>query len=117
MGIIDTIKSFLSGHDKEVDELIGKAGDMAKNRFAGHASEIDSLVGQARQHTGGGDTTITPPAAGTPNPAGPGMPAPTTPTSTPASTIPATPTGPTGVPASEPLTGEQIPSTGEAPQR
>lgn len=93
MGIMDTVKNFLAGHDKEVDQVLGKAGNMAKTRFGGHDSQIDGLVGQARQHTGGGDTTT--PAT----------------TNTPASTTPTPPTG------SGPVEGQQTPSTGPTPQQ
>ncbi|XAS74857.1 antitoxin [Dermatophilaceae bacterium Sec6.4] len=75
MGIIDTVKNLLSGHDKEVDQMLGKVGDTAKTRFAGHDDQIDGLVGQARQRTGDGDTTT---SASTSNPEGPDAATPTT---------------------------------------
>ncbi len=53
----------LDQHDDQVDQGLGKAGDMAKERFAGHDDMIDGAVGQARQRTGEGDTTqVAPPA-------------------------------------------------------
>lgn len=107
MGIIDTVKNFVSGHDKQVDELLGKAGDKAKTQFAGHDGQIDGLVGQARQRTGGGDTT-TPPPTGTPNPDAPGTAAP--------AAAPNTASTPKAEPTSEPVAGEQSPSTGPTPQ-
>lgn len=76
MSIISVIRNFLRGHDKEVDQALGKAGDMAKSRFGGHDGQIDGLVGQAREHTGGGDTTT--PATGIANPGAPGTAAPAT---------------------------------------
>ncbi len=77
MGIIDTVRNFLTGHDKEVAQVLGTAGNMGKTRFAGHDGQIDKLVGQARQHTGGGHTT-TPPTSDTPNSGAPDTAAPTT---------------------------------------
>ena len=65
---MDTVKNLLGGHDKEVDQVLGKVGDTAKTRFAGHNDQIDGFVDQARQRTGDGDTTE---AGGITNPGGP----------------------------------------------
>ena len=66
MSFLDKAKELLNQNDDKVDQALGKAGDLAKQKFAGHDSEIDGLVGQARQHTGDGDTTQAPPPAAPP---------------------------------------------------
>lgn len=81
MTIWEKLMQFLFKHDKQVDQALGKAGEMAKGRFGGHGSKIDGFVNQARGMTGAGDTTHSPtPAEGAqPQPgttSGPPAPAP-----------------------------------------
>ncbi|MDR7276857.1 antitoxin [Catenuloplanes atrovinosus] len=48
---------FADKHDKQVDQGLEKAGDMADQRTGGkHADQIDRGVDEAQKRTGAGDT-------------------------------------------------------------
>ncbi|MCI4063913.1 antitoxin [Micromonospora sp. R77] len=54
---MDKAKDFADQHDKQVDQGLGKAGDMADQRTGGKYDEqIDKGVDMAQQRTGQGDT-------------------------------------------------------------
>ncbi len=51
MSPIDKIKQFAGRHDKQVDQGLDKAGDVAKKEFAGHDHHIDTAVDKAKHAT------------------------------------------------------------------
>jgi hypothetical protein len=54
---MDKAKDFADQHDKQVDQGLEKAGDMADQRTGGKYDEqIDKGVEMAQQRTGNGDT-------------------------------------------------------------
>jgi hypothetical protein len=57
MSFLDKAKEFAHKHDKQVDQLLEKAGDEIDKR-TGHkySSHIDKGVDEAQKRTGEGDT-------------------------------------------------------------
>lgn len=54
---MDKAKDFADQHDKQVDQGIDKAGEMADKRTEGrYDQQIDKGVDMAQQRTGQGDT-------------------------------------------------------------
>jgi hypothetical protein len=54
---MDKAQDFADKHDKQVDQGIEKAGDMADKHTGGkHDQQIDKGVDMAQQRTGEGDT-------------------------------------------------------------
>lgn len=54
---MDKAKDFADQHDKQVDQGLDKAGEMADKRTGGrHDEQIDKGVDMAQQRTGEGDT-------------------------------------------------------------
>ncbi|MFC4148777.1 antitoxin [Micromonospora mangrovi] len=54
---MDKAKDFADDHDKQVDQGLDKAGDMADQRTGGkYDKQIDKGVDMAQQRTGQGDT-------------------------------------------------------------
>ncbi|GAB3067184.1 antitoxin [Micromonospora schwarzwaldensis] len=54
---MDKAQDFADKHDKQVDQGIEKAGDMADKRSGGkYDQQIDKGVDMAQQRTGDGDT-------------------------------------------------------------
>ncbi|MFI6130199.1 antitoxin [Micromonospora sp. NPDC051141] len=54
---MDKAQDFADKHDKQVDQGIEKAGDMADKRTGGkYDQQIDKGVDMAQQRTGEGDT-------------------------------------------------------------
>ncbi|WFE59352.1 antitoxin [Micromonospora sp. WMMD712] len=55
---MDKAKDLADKHDKQVDQGIEKAGDMADRRSGGkYDKQIDKGVDMAQRRTGGGDTS------------------------------------------------------------
>ncbi|MFF0823651.1 MULTISPECIES: antitoxin [Micromonospora] len=55
---MDKAKDFADKHDKQVDQGIEKAGDMADQRIGGkYDKQIDKGVDMAQRRTGEGDTS------------------------------------------------------------
>ncbi|MEV1070449.1 antitoxin [Micromonospora parva] len=53
---MDKAKDFADKHDKQVDQGVGKAGEMADKRTGGkYDDQIDKGVDQAQARTGEGD--------------------------------------------------------------
>lgn len=50
----DNVKKLLGEHDEQVDMALGKAGELAKERFAGHDEQIDMLTKKAQDYDFGG---------------------------------------------------------------
>jgi hypothetical protein len=57
MSFLDKAKDFAAKHDKQVDQLLEKAGDAVDQR-TGHkySKHIDKGVDEAQKRTGEGDT-------------------------------------------------------------
>jgi hypothetical protein len=47
---LEGVKKLLSEHDEQVDSVLGKIGEMAKERFAGHDEQIDKAVHAAQEY-------------------------------------------------------------------
>jgi hypothetical protein len=57
MGFMDTAKKLIGKHDKQVDEGIEKAGDLADKQTGGkYADQVDKVQDIAQEKTGEGDT-------------------------------------------------------------
>ncbi|MFG1846539.1 antitoxin [Micromonospora carbonacea] len=55
---MDKTKDLADKHDKQVDQGIEKAGDMADRRSGGkYDKQVDKGVDMAQRRTGGGDTS------------------------------------------------------------
>ncbi|MBB5829230.1 antitoxin [Micromonospora carbonacea] len=55
---MDKAKDLADKHDKQVDQGIEKAGDMADRRSGGkYDKQVDKGVDMAQRRTGGGDTS------------------------------------------------------------
>ncbi|HEY1970481.1 MAG TPA: antitoxin [Pseudonocardia sp.] len=52
----DNVKKLLGEHDDQVDSVLDKVGEFAKEKFAGHDEQIDMLTQKAKDFdfSGGG---------------------------------------------------------------
>ena len=59
MSFLDKAKDFADKHDKQVDQLLEKVGDVVDKR-TGHkyTGQIDKGVDEAQKRTGEGDTRV-----------------------------------------------------------
>ncbi|MDQ6687213.1 MAG: antitoxin [Actinomycetota bacterium] len=61
MGLMDDAKGMADSHDKEVDQGIEKAGDLADSKTGNkYKDQVDKGEDLLQEKTGGGDTTNPP---------------------------------------------------------
>jgi len=68
MGFLEKAKEMLGKHDDKVDQVIDKAGEVAKGKFQGHDEQIDKVTQMGKDYDLSGGTAApdepAPPAEG-----------------------------------------------------